>query len=224
MENKFICDNIPVIACGSLDLVFNDVTECLKSEGVDLTISDVAKAYEVYLRAIGLAKGTVEDNPKRFCSISSVCGVNNIFKAYDDMLENDNLTNLQELYQEIHIVCDNDRAWDNKAFDIIKNNTAILFKEFDILTNELFADIIDKFNNELCLEYEYNFFDPENRDYNLSFTASKDILIHGILTVLIESTLLSRTMSTKSSIILDSFDEDDKSSILRGIEFIEKGE
>ena len=69
---KFINrDKVPIRITSDLEYEFNELRECLKSENVDLTMDDILKVFDIYLRVSGIGR-SLEDATE-FQSIFSQC-------------------------------------------------------------------------------------------------------------------------------------------------------
>lgn len=134
---KFIDDkNVTGIIHYRFDHAFHEMHECLKSEGACIEFDDMMKAYDIYLRIIGLGVGNIE-NP-----ISSLIGHVNCRDISTDISTGKIPSNTYEvLFKSINQLADDDHKFAD--IDSVINNLHIIFKEFTIFTNDIIDYVFD---------------------------------------------------------------------------------
>lgn len=201
---KFIEDeNVVGIVHYKMDHVFHEMHECLKSEKVDITFSDMMKAYDIYLRIVGLGVGNI-GNP-----ISSLIGHINCKDISND-INSDKIpsTTYEVLFKSVNQVVDDNRKFDN--IDNVINNLSIIFKEFTIFTNDTIDYIFEFANrssspNVVSMMFECKIEYKESVSY-IIFSLMRDTFGFAIR---LSSNIISESNGeTSINILVDTFPEE----------------
>ena len=133
MEEKKFFDKQPVLTCSaSLDYQLDQLRECLKSEGIDLSLSDLYKTIDTYLRVYGFEN----DNPNGDYPLAIHIWIGFItFNDVSNLLEESDFELLKNCFR------DTNEKFDYKieAIDTIlkDDNLKIVIKEISIFMNEV---------------------------------------------------------------------------------------
>lgn len=147
-EYRFITDDsFSVVKTISLNAGLNQIWECLISEGVPIHPSSIVKCMDMYLRLIGLCKGSNDEFPPINILFSPV-----EFKElfYDDDTNDQKIEIVKNLFDLINECLDDDRKFKPSELDVIKSgdNVKTIFKEIAALFNDIINRLIEEYSTD----------------------------------------------------------------------------
>lgn len=199
----------------------NELKECLKSEGVDLSTSEVVRIIEAVLRDSGLAFG--EDGQPKY--LNCTLGYISIVSPFEMIEENndEDKTNLLHRLTEYYI--DLAQHCGDEPFNVetIIANIEIIYKEVCTFINDLFEYIHTTYAEDL-IEHKYNslthhyfiFADDsgsQSGDYFIEFDMFVDSVIEKPV-MHITGTCFGATPNSAPVMIIDSFSDEDKNKLM----------
>jgi len=199
----------------------NELKECLKSEGVDLSTSEVVRIIEAALRDSGLAFG--EDN--QFKYLNCTLGYISIVSPFE-MDENASdeekaklLHRLTEYYIDLAQHCG------DEPFNVetIIANIEIIYKEVCTFINDLFEYIHTTYAEDLIknkynsLTHHYFMFADDNDSQSGDYFIELDMFVDSVIMkpiMHITSTCFGTAPNSAPVMLIDSFSDEDKNKLM----------
>ena len=200
----------------------SELRECLKSEGVDLKISELVRIIEAVLRDSGLAFG--EDG--QFKYLNCTLGYISIVSPFEMIDENDTeeLTNLLHRLTEYYI--DLAQHCGDEPFNVetIISNIGVIYKEVCIFINDLFEYIHNEYAKDMIenrynsLTHHYFMFADDGNGKNGDYFIELDMFVDSVIekpVLHITGTCFSGEVPKSSPVmIIDSFSDEDKNKLM----------
>lgn len=138
IELKFFDKKIPIIeATGTIDTHINDLRECMKSEGFELSNDEIIKTIDIYLRIIGLDRNV--NREKGLAAMYSLCGLISLSNLSE--MDDEKLEKCRNAFVNVNTLSDEDKKFSDERIKYITDNIKIIFKEYPIFINELLLGI-----------------------------------------------------------------------------------
>lgn len=200
----------------------NELKECLKSEGVDLRVSELVRVIEAVLCDSGLAFS--EDGQPKY--LNCTLGYISIVSPFE-MIEKDNteeqnnlLYRLTEYYIDLAEHCDDEPL----NVETIMSNIGIIYKEVCVFINDLFEYIHNEYAKDMIenrynsLTHHYFMFADDNNSKNSNYFIELDMFVDSIIekpVLHITGTCFSGEVPKSSPVmIIDSFSDEDKNKLM----------
>lgn len=200
----------------------NELKECLKSEGVDLKISEVVRIIEAVLRDSGLAFG--EDG--QFKYLNCILGYISIVSPFEMIEEQDAEEQAKLLHRLTEYYIDLSQHCGDEPFDIetIVSNFSIIYKEVCTFINDLFEYIHTTYAEDL-IEHKYRnlthhyfmFADNANEahgDYFIELDMFVDSVIEKPVMHITGTCYGGEVPNASPVMIIDSFSDEDKNKLM----------
>jgi hypothetical protein len=200
----------------------NELKECLKSEGVDLSISEVVRVIEAVLRDSGLAFTEDKEFGYLNCTLSYI-SIDSPFEVIEESNTEEQtklLHRLTEYYIDLAQHCG------DEPFNVetIIANIGIIYKEVCIFINDLFEYIYTNYHDDLN-ENKYNhlthhyfmFADDSNEghgDYFIEIDMFVDAVIEKPVMHIVGTCFSGEVPNSSPVLILDSFNDEDKNKLM----------
>lgn len=200
----------------------NELKECLKSEGVDLRVSELVRVIEAVLCDSGLAFS--EDGQPKY--LNCTLGYISIVSPFE-MIDEDNTeeqTNLLHRLTEYYI--DLAQHCGDEPFNVetIISNIGIIYKEVCIFINDLFEYIHNEYANDMIenrynsLTHHYFMFADDGNGKNGDYFIELDMFVDSVIekpVLHITGTCFSGEVPKSSPVmIIDSFNDEDKNKLM----------
>jgi len=207
---KFINREIPVNYESDISFEFNELRECLASENVNLSHDDILKAFDIWLRVIGLGRST--NDSVELENILSMCGPVMTHNPFD---KEDDPEPVKDLYLKSFIgvneVAQEDKL-NNPIEDIntIADHIDVVFKEFSIFWNDLTKYMYKVFMKDRPDEYAV-IAEAEHSKANFVKMAMMNDTKYGP-SIVIFSTVLGHKFPSRISVVVGTYPNIDFSS------------
>lgn len=135
---KFFDKSIPIIeATGTIDTHIDDLRECMKSEGFELSNDEIIKTMDIYLRIIGLDRNV--DREKGLAALYSLCGLISLSNLSD--MNDEKLDKCKTAFMNVNALSDENKSFSEERINYIVDHIKVIFKEYPIFINELLLAI-----------------------------------------------------------------------------------
>lgn len=195
---KFVNRDIPIDCSSNITNEFNDLKECLESEGVNLSSEDIVKMFDVYLRLIGIG---VHPKDTEIQSISSQCYPIRFDTSNEKYL--DQVDIVKKAISGLNDLCS---IFEEESLNMILNNIQIIIKEYSIFWNDIISYAVEIMENNKTpgniYTLEINLHDITKV---LKISTIKESTIG--ISVSILSTVVSQNIPDGISVIVDTYPE-----------------
>lgn len=210
-NNKFFVRNLSSrVYSYDTHFIINDLKECLKSEGVDLSIENIVKFLDIFMRVlyneirlIPYKKDTKSESVNLLKEMYIWSGGIKINSIKNKDLVLDRICTVNNLCQN---------KIDEDSIKIIKDNFDIVLKEYIIFINELFESMKYIYNdlNKNKNIFSYAISIPSKFDeYNMSIMYTMPPKEVPIMFYIIRSNIVSgKVLQTSINIVRDTFPKD----------------
>lgn len=213
IELKFFDNAIPIIeATGTIDTHINELRECMKSEGFELSNDEIIKTLDIYFRIIGLDRNV--DKEKGLAALYSLCGLIH-FSDLSEM-DDEKLEKCKTAFKNVNALADEDKKFSDDRINYITDNINIIFKEYSTFTNELLLAIKSYVDNNTRLANYHTLYKTSN-DTMLMISGNYISDIEDFAYDIVSNVICSRSPENVA-IIVNTFSKESQERLKSGAE------